>query len=91
MKSITHWIDGRPWDGPVERKGAVWLEPKLVAQIVWYGSVRTPFTFGCIAELLERAGFARIRACALGESGEPELARFDNRARESLFVEALRP
>jgi malonate-semialdehyde dehydrogenase (acetylating) / methylmalonate-semialdehyde dehydrogenase len=24
MKSITHWIDGRPWEGPVERKGAVY-------------------------------------------------------------------
>src|SRR5215470_11194095 len=24
MKSITHWIDGRPWEGPVERRGAVY-------------------------------------------------------------------
>jgi malonate-semialdehyde dehydrogenase (acetylating) / methylmalonate-semialdehyde dehydrogenase len=24
MKSITHWIDGRSWEGPVERKGGVY-------------------------------------------------------------------
>jgi SAM-dependent methyltransferase len=66
---------------------------KLVAQIVWYGSVRTPFTWDCIAELLARAGFVAIARRRFGESaaGALGLARLDNRERESLFVEARRP
>jgi len=67
------------------------LGAKLVAQIVWYGSTRTPFTFGFVAELLERAGFVAIERCAFGESRDRELAALDNRPRESLFVEAERP
>jgi hypothetical protein len=63
---------------------------KLVTQIVWYGSVRTPFTFGFLEEWLAAAGFADIRRCAFGESRSPGLAHLDNRGRESLFVEAAR-
>ena len=63
---------------------------KLVAQIIWYGSVRTPFTFDFARELLERAGFAEVRRCAFRETGspDPEIVSLDNRERESLFVEA---
>jgi ubiquinone/menaquinone biosynthesis C-methylase UbiE len=65
---------------------------KLVAQLVWYGSVRTPFTFDCVAEMLAKAGFRAVRRCAFGEtvSGDAALASLDNRERESLFVEAER-
>jgi len=68
------------------------LGGKLVAQLVWYGSVRTPFTFDCVAEMLAKAGFTNVRRCAFGDtaSGDPELASLDDRARESLFVEAER-
>ncbi|HLU31603.1 MAG TPA: aldehyde dehydrogenase family protein, partial [Acidimicrobiia bacterium] len=24
MKTITHWIDGKPWEGSAERTGTVW-------------------------------------------------------------------
>jgi SAM-dependent methyltransferase len=34
---------------------------KLIAQIVWYGSVRTPFTYDAVEELLARAGFRAVR------------------------------
>lgn len=63
---------------------------KLVAQIIWYGSNRTPFTFGYAREVLEDAGFTRIRRCAFGETGtgRADLAGLDNRPRETLFVEA---
>lgn len=63
---------------------------KLVTQIIWYGSVRTPFTFDYANEVLGDAGFRDIRRCEFGctQSGLPELASLDNRARESLFVEA---
>jgi SAM-dependent methyltransferase len=65
---------------------------KLVAQIIWYGSVRTPFTYDALAELLERAAFRDIRRCAFRQTvhGDAEIVALDNRERESLFVEALR-
>lgn len=66
---------------------------KLVTQLVWYGTVRTPFTYDCIAELLGRAGFGAVTRCAFGvtHSRAAALAAHDNRPRETLFVEASRP
>lgn len=66
---------------------------KLVAQITWYGSVRTPFTFDCIEELLGEAGFERVVRCRFREtrSGDAALIAFDDRERETLFVEAVAP
>jgi predicted SAM-dependent methyltransferase len=62
---------------------------KLVTQIIWYGSVRTPFTFDFAKEWLLRAGFEQVLRCRFGESAGPAwLAALDNRERESLFVEA---
>ena len=73
-------------DGDARSIGA-----KLVTQIVWYGSVRTPFTIDYAAEVLQGAGFREVTSCAFRQSrhGEPALAALDNRPRESLFVEAL--
>jgi hypothetical protein len=63
---------------------------KLVVQAIWYGSVRTPFTFDFAAEQLARAGFRDVVRCAFHEtrSARPDVAALDNRERESLFVEA---
>ena len=63
---------------------------KLVTQLVWYGSVRTPMNFEFIAEWLEKSGFRHIRRCEFRKTHSPysELATLDNRERESLFVEA---
>jgi len=63
---------------------------KLVTQIVWYGSVRTPMTQDFLAEWLGRAGFLDVRRRAFGESGSADvlLASLDNRPRESLCMEA---
>jgi SAM-dependent methyltransferase len=68
------------------------LGAKLVAQIVWYGSVRTPFTFDFAAEALGRAGFRGVRRCAFRKtlSPFPEITALDNRERETLFVEAVK-
>jgi SAM-dependent methyltransferase len=65
---------------------------KLVTQIVWYGSVRTPCTWDFLREWLLGAGYRDVRRCGFGEthSAHPELARLDNRERETLFVEAVR-
>jgi hypothetical protein len=63
---------------------------KLVTQIIWYGSVRTPFTYDCIAEFLAREGFDDIRRCRYRQTAcpYPEIVDLDNRPRESFFVEA---
>lgn len=65
---------------------------KLVTQIVWYGSVRTPFTFDFARESLQRAGFVDVTRQAFGRTGTSlaGITDLDNRERESLFVEALR-
>jgi predicted SAM-dependent methyltransferase len=65
---------------------------KLVTQIVWYGSVRTPCTWEFVREWLLAARYREVVRCAFGvtASGISELARLDNRERESLFVEAVK-
>ncbi|HZP43597.1 MAG TPA: methyltransferase domain-containing protein [Candidatus Binatia bacterium] len=65
---------------------------KLAVQISWYGSVRTPFTWGFAAELCARAGFRDVRRCGYRTtlSRFPEIVALDNRERETLFVEATR-
>ncbi len=65
---------------------------KLVAQIVWYGSVRTPFTYGFVQEMSLRAGFRHVRRCGFRQTMSPysDIVSLDNRERESLFVEAVR-
>lgn len=63
---------------------------KLVTQIIWYGSVRTPFTFDFARELLCDAGFRDVCRCEFGRtaSGHADVASLDNRPRESMFIEA---
>jgi SAM-dependent methyltransferase len=64
---------------------------KLVTQIIWYGSVRTPFTYGFLQEWLQNAGYADIARMPFGISRVAGLAGLDNRERETLFVEAAKP
>jgi len=63
---------------------------KLITQIIWYGSVRTPFTYDFIAELLHKADFSQVVRCRYRETHTQyvEIVELDNRERESLFVEA---
>ena len=65
---------------------------KLVTQIVWYGSVRTPCNWDFVREWLLAARYRDAQRCAFGvtRAAFPELARLDNRQRESLFVEAVK-
>ena len=65
---------------------------KLVTQIIWYGSVRTPCNFDFLRESLAAAGYQDIKRRAFGVtcSRFPQLASLDNRERETLFVEALK-
>jgi predicted SAM-dependent methyltransferase len=68
------------------------LGAKLVTQMVWYGSVRTPFTFDFAEELLVNTGFTNVARCAFREthSAHAQIVDLDNRERESLFVEAVK-
>jgi len=71
---------------------AVTLGGKLIVQIIWYGSVRTPFTWPFARELLAKAHFARVTRCRYGETASlhAEIVALDNRERESLFAEAVK-
>jgi len=91
-KAIRAYLAGDHGYFHVPDSDAGAIGTKLVTQIIWYGSVRTPFTFDCIEELLGREGFHSVRRCAFGrtESAYPEIAHLDNRPRESLFVEATK-
>jgi SAM-dependent methyltransferase len=68
------------------------LSGKLIVQLTWYGSVRTPFTWEFARELLLRAGYGRVVRCAfrLTASAYADIVDLDNRERESLFVEAVK-
>jgi predicted SAM-dependent methyltransferase len=74
----------------VPDKDARSVGAKLVTQIIWYGSVRTPFNFDFAEELLHDAGFQRIERSSFGRTTTPypDIVALDNRERESLFVEA---
>ena len=63
---------------------------KLVVQAIWYGSVRTPFTWDFAREVCEKAGFRAVHRAAFGQSvmGTPAIAALDFRVRETLFFEA---
>jgi SAM-dependent methyltransferase len=65
---------------------------KLVTQIIWYGSVRTPCTWDFLREWLLAVRYRDVLRCAFGatHSRLPQLARLDNRERETLFVEAVK-
>jgi predicted SAM-dependent methyltransferase len=74
----------------VPDKDALSIGAKLVTQITWYGSVRTPFNFDFAREMLRRGGFRNVQRCAFGQTSGPyaDIVSLDNRERESLFVEA---
>lgn len=65
---------------------------KLVTQIIWYGSVRTPCTYDFVEELLLQVRFRSVVRCAYqhSQSRYTEIVALDNRERESLFIEATK-
>jgi SAM-dependent methyltransferase len=87
-KAIRAYLDGDARYFYVPDGDACDVGAKLVTQLVWYGSVRTPFTFGFLHEWLRAAGFVDIERRSFNDSAWPGLAALDNRERESLFTEA---
>ncbi|WP_254510348.1 class I SAM-dependent methyltransferase [Anatilimnocola floriformis] len=66
------------------------LSGKMIVQLLWYGRSRSMFTWEFTKELLERAGYSEVTRCAheKSASGLTGITDLDNRALESLFVEA---
>jgi hypothetical protein len=69
------------------------LGGRFVAHVLWYGYSRTPFTFDFAEELLLRAGYEQVRACEPGRTTSPfgRIVELDNRADESIHLEARKP
>jgi predicted SAM-dependent methyltransferase len=67
------------------------IATKLVTQIIWYGSVFTPFTFAVAEEWLQDAGYREVKRCAFGQTFSPhaDIVSLDNRERESFYAEAI--
>jgi SAM-dependent methyltransferase len=65
---------------------------KLAVQLVWYGYSRSIFVKEFIEELLWKAGASRVEHLTFRETASPypEIVELDNRADESLFVEATK-
>ena len=63
---------------------------KFIAQLIWYGSTRTPMNWDYVREVLEVARFRDVRRCAFGETHSRfiDIVALDDRERETLFVEA---
>ena len=89
-RAIDAYRRGDHWYFHVPDQDARSIGAKLVTQIIWYGSVRTPFTFDALTELLGRADFRDVVRCAYRQTayGDATLVTLDNRERESLFVES---
>jgi predicted SAM-dependent methyltransferase len=91
-RAIDAYRRGDPGYFFIPDADAATIGAKLVTQIVWYGSVRTPFTFDFAREWLAKAGFRDPVRCAYRETryGDAGITELDNRESESLFVEALK-
>lgn len=92
IKGVCAYLDGSHDYFLVDDKEAKSLGAKLVVQLLWHGYSRVVFTNEFIEELLMKAGFARVSKCAYRQTASrfPEIVTFDNRERESLFVEATK-
>lgn len=66
------------------------LAGKMIVQLLWYGRSRSMFTWEYTKELLERTGYRDVVRSAHEQSasGLAGITELDNRALESLFVEA---
>lgn len=91
-RAIHAWLDDDRGYFYIGDEEVTSIGGKLCVQAVWYGSVRTPFTYDFAAELLDRAGFRAVTRCGFRRTASPwpDIAELDNRERESLFIEAIR-
>jgi predicted SAM-dependent methyltransferase len=69
------------------------LGGRMIVHTLWFGFSRSLFTLDFAEELLEKAGFEDVRASECGRTTSPfgRIVELDNRAGESIFVEARKP
>jgi predicted SAM-dependent methyltransferase len=89
---IGAYLDGRADHFQIPNEHARSLGGKFVTHMLWYGHSRVLFTRDFIEELLQKAGFERVAHVEFGttSSMHPEIVELDDRACESLFVEAYK-
>lgn len=68
------------------------LDGDFITHILWYSETSTLFTRDFAAELLRKAGFARVAQVEyrLTASRFPEVVELDHREHESFYVEAFK-
>ncbi len=69
------------------------LGGKFIAQILWYGAVRSFYTSDSIEEKLRQAGFSDVKQCSHQTTQSQfgnDIVELDDRPKESLFVEAIK-
>jgi hypothetical protein len=91
-RNIEAYLKGDPGHFLIPDEDAGTLGGKLAMQLTWYGYCRTLFTYDFAEELLLKAGFTSVTRREYRQTGtpHPEIVLFDNRERESLFIEAVR-
>jgi predicted SAM-dependent methyltransferase len=68
------------------------LGGKFIVHMLWYSHSRILFTADFIEELLRKAGFQEVSPCHCHQTGSahPGIVELDNRAAETLYVEAVK-
>jgi predicted SAM-dependent methyltransferase len=91
-KGIAAYLGKKPEHFLVPDQDASSLGGKFITHMLWYGHSRVLFTDDFVEELLKRAGFASVQHCECGQTYSPHAAitSLDNRAHESLFIEAFK-
>ena len=91
-KGIEAYLRGDRDHFLVPDEDAASLGGKLVVHMLWYGHSRLLFTADFVEELLLKAGFGGVHHVAFATTASPYagIVELDDRAHESLFVEAVR-
>jgi len=91
-KGIRAYLDRTADRFMIPDEEAKSLGGKFIVHMLWYGYSRVLFTHDFAEELLLKAGFARVSRCQYRETASPHgnIVDLDNRAAESLFVEAVK-
>lgn len=97
LRQVHRWLDpGWPsyrFDPPpIADEHEASIDGKVCLWVSQAGATRSVFTGGWLAELLQRAGYARTQVCGFGDSGDapPWLTELDahpDRRTESAYVQ----
>jgi predicted SAM-dependent methyltransferase len=92
-KAIRAYVLGHQDHFKVDEREVSSRGGRFIAHMLWYGYSRSLFTHDFVRELLERGGFVNVTTCRyrITTTRFPEIVELDNRADESLFMEAQKP